>query len=105
MLVTYPDVAYLSVCELAADDLDLSTRASPHLGLLLSGVTPLSRVLHQFGGGAMLPNWCNAPNWCMTSRFEAQPIATTLVAECVAALSLPTSSVAWRVLLERFERC
>ena len=99
MLVTYPDVAYLSVCELAADDLDLSTRASPHLGLLLSGVTPLSRVLHQFGGGAM------PPNWCMTSRFEAQPIATTLVAECVAALSLPTSSVAWRVLLERFERC
>ena len=60
MLVTYPDVAYLSVCELAADDLDLSARASPHLCLLLSGVTPLSRVLHQFGGGAMLPNWCNA---------------------------------------------
>ena len=30
----------------------------PHLDLLLSGVTPLSRVLHQFGGGVMLPNWC-----------------------------------------------
>ena len=61
ILLTYPDLAYLSVCELAADDLDLSTRASPYLGLLLSGVTPLGRVLHQFGGGAMPPNWCNAP--------------------------------------------
>ena len=45
------------------------------------------------------------PNWCTTSRFEAQPIATTLIAEGVAVLSLPTSSVAWRVLLERFEVC
>ena len=68
MLVTYPDVAYLSVCELTADDLDLSTRASPHLGLLLSGVTALSRVLHQFGGGVMPPNWCNAPFRVYSSR-------------------------------------
>lgn len=44
------------------------------------------------------------PNWCMTSRFEAQPIATMLVAEGVAVLALPTSSVAWGMLLERFER-
>ena len=29
--------------------------------LLLSGVTPFSWVLHQFPGGVMLPNWCNAP--------------------------------------------
>ena len=61
MLVTYPDVAYLSVCELVADDLGLSTRASPRSGLLLSGVAPLRWVLHQFGGGVMLPNWCNPP--------------------------------------------
>jgi len=51
MFVTYPDVAYLSVCELAADGLGLSTRASPRSGLLLSGVAPLRWVLHQFGGG------------------------------------------------------
>ena len=31
----------------------------PRLGLFLSGVTPLSRVLHQIGGGVMLPNWCS----------------------------------------------
>ena len=31
------------------------------VGLLLSGVTPLSGVLHQLGGGVMLANWCNAP--------------------------------------------
>ena len=31
----------------------------PHRYLLLSGVTPLSGVLHQLGGGVMLPNWCN----------------------------------------------
>ena len=67
MLVTYPDVAYLSVCELVADDLGLSTRAIPRSGLLLSGVAPLRWVLHQFGGGVMpltgviLPNWRHAP--------------------------------------------
>ena len=33
----------------------------PRSGLLLSGVTPFSWVLHQFPGGVMLPNWCNAP--------------------------------------------
>ena len=36
-------------------------RTLPRVGLLLSGVTPLSGVLHQLGGGVMLPNWCNAP--------------------------------------------
>ena len=45
------------------------------------------------------------PNWCMTSRFEAQPIATTLVAKGVAVLSLPSSSVARRAPLEPFESC
>ena len=33
----------------------------PRVGLLLSGVTPLSGVLHQLGDGVMLANWCNAP--------------------------------------------
>ena len=78
MLVTYPDVAYLSVCELAADDLDLSTRASPHLGLLLTGVTPLSWVLHQFGGGVILPNWCNAPFRVYSSRTGVMPLGLVL---------------------------
>ena len=61
MFFTYPDVRYLSGSELAVDGLGPSTRAVPHFRLLLSGVTPLGRVLHQFGGGVMLPNWCNAP--------------------------------------------
>ena len=30
------------------------------VGLLLSGVTPLSGVLHQLGGGVMLPKGCSA---------------------------------------------
>jgi len=68
MFVTYPDVAYLSVCELAADGLGLSTRASPRSGLLLSGVAPLRCVLHQFGGGVILPKWCNAPFRVYSSR-------------------------------------
>ena len=37
----------------------VSTR--PQWPLFLSGVTPLSGVLHQLGASAMLPNWCNAP--------------------------------------------
>ena len=60
-LLSYPDVAYLSVCELAADDLGLSIRASPHLDLLLSGVTPLRWVLRRFGGGIVLPHWRHVP--------------------------------------------
>ena len=33
----------------------------PQSRLFLSGVTPLSGVLHQLGAGVMPPNWCNAP--------------------------------------------
>ena len=68
MFVTYPDVAYLSGCSLpirvcsgirgALAPFPLTV---PHLDLLLSGVTPLRWVLHHFGGGVMLLNWCNAP--------------------------------------------
>lgn len=37
----------------------VSTR--PQWPLFLSGVTPLSGVLHQLGASAMLPNRCKAP--------------------------------------------
>ena len=35
--------------------------SQPRSSLFLSGVTPLSRVLHHFPGSVMLPKWCNAP--------------------------------------------
>ena len=86
MLVTYPDVAYLSVCELVADDLGLSTRASPRSGLLLSGVAPLRWVLHQFGGGVMLPNWCNPPElvscplvWSCVGHGDSSPTMSHVI--------------------------
>ena len=34
----------------------------PHAILFLSGVTPLSGVLHHLVASAMPPNWCNAPS-------------------------------------------
>ena len=50
------------VAELRCLEFQLENRGiSPRCYLLLSGVTPLSGVLHQLGGGVMLPNWCNAP--------------------------------------------
>ena len=62
MLLTYPDVRYLSVCVMVSVGTRLPfTLMEPHLDLLLSGVTPLRWVLHHFGGGGMLPYWCNAP--------------------------------------------
>ena len=62
MLLTYPDVRYLSVCVMVSVGTRLPfTLMEPHLDLLLSGVTPLRWVLHHFGGGVMLPNWCNTP--------------------------------------------
>ena len=86
MLVTYPDVAYLSVCELVVDDLGLSTRASPRSGLLLSGVAPLRWVLHQFGGGVILPNWCNPPElascplvWSCVGHWYSSPTMSHVI--------------------------
>ena len=47
----------------SVESVDVRTAAGrlPRSGLFLSGVTPLSEVLHQFGDGVMLPKWCNAP--------------------------------------------
>ena len=42
----------------------------PHRYLLLSGVTPLSGVLHQLGGGVMLPKWCSASRAEPGEQFE-----------------------------------
>ena len=61
-LLSYPDVRYLSGCDGIRGASAPFSRTSPHFGLLLSGVTPLRWVLHHFGGGVMLPNWCNAPS-------------------------------------------
>ena len=64
-----------------------SFRVVPRSGLFLSGVTPLSGVLHQLGGGVMLPNWCNlarysAPAqeisvdwWCTMIRRDSPEVA------------------------------
>ena len=60
-------------------------RTLPRVGLLLSGVAPLGGVLHQLGGGVMLPNWCNAPYvverctaWaCWTPAWAAPARKTT----------------------------
>ena len=61
-LLTYPDVRYLSACVMVSVGPRLPFPwTGSHLALLLSGVTPLRWALHQFGGGVMLPNWCNAP--------------------------------------------
>ena len=88
MLLTYPDVLYLSGCCLPISVCDGIRGASapfsgtsPHFGLLLSGVTPLRWVLHHFGGGVMLANWC------MTCRIQPQCRPAVLVADWVAALS------------------
>ena len=60
-LWAYPDVRYLSGCDGIRGASAPFFRTSPHVGLSLSGVTPLRWALHQLGGGVMLPNWCNAP--------------------------------------------
>ena len=38
-----------------------AVKTRPQWRLFLSGVTPLTGLLHQLGASATLPNWCNAP--------------------------------------------
>ena len=49
-LLSYPDVRYLSGCDGIRGALAPFSRTSPHLGLLLSGVTPLSTVFRAPSG-------------------------------------------------------
>ena len=100
MLLTYPDVSWRPVATASYVGVTAPACASqqsrprhgplpgcvPHLGLLPSGVTPLRWVLHHFGGGVMLPNWCMTcriqPRYCpavlvligrLRCRLEARP--------------------------------
>ena len=50
MFVTYPDVRYLSGCDDIRGASAPFSPTSPHLGLLLSGVTPLSAVFRAPSG-------------------------------------------------------
>ena len=86
-LLSYPDVRYLFGCWLSIP-MRAGGRwprplhsADPQISLLLSGVTPLRRVLHHFGGGVMLPNWC------MACRIQPQCRPAALIVDWVAALS------------------
>ena len=49
---------------------------SPHRYLLLSGVTPLSGVLHQLGGGVMLPKRCRASHAELRRAFQGRVAAS-----------------------------
>lgn len=62
--------------------------------MFLAGVTPLSGVLHQLGGGVTLPNWCSAsrsepgehvdavsqrPRWTVVVCWEGVPAVGLVV--------------------------
>ena len=73
----------------------------PRIGLLLSGVTPLSGVLHQLGGGVMLLNWCRAVCWglvgaVMEEHFPRRGLLASGIAllgaamHCLVASAMPS---------------
>ena len=101
MLLTYPDVSWRPVATASYVGVTAPACASqqsrprhgplpgcvPHLGLLPSGVTPLRWVLHHFGGGVMLPNWCNAPQLVHDLQDSAAILPSGTRPDWAAALS------------------